>query len=403
MDKLISNHKKQRETETAKKTVYRSYKDGLHCKENSLLSGEDLSLSVTLYSDDFEVCNPLGTSRKTHKLCSVYWVLSNLPPGSHSSLSSIFLTILCKTDNVKSFGYEKVFEPLIRDLKSLEVNGIFVPQLNKSLKGTVQIITADNLGAHGIAGFVENFTGSYFCRFCTAPASDIQLHEVRSGTFSLRTKETHETHVREALDSGSSCFGVKRACPFTEGLSYFHVVSGYPPDIAHDLFEGIVPVEIARCLTLLISKKYITLDDINTSILHFEYKWTDKTNKPHTLPQNLTSRKTIGGNAHENWNLLRLIPFLIGHKIPEHEPVWQVLLDLKQIVELVVAPVHSDESLAYLQSKISDHRRRYQEVFPNNKLLPKHHYIEHYAELIKFFGPLVELWTLRFEAKHSFF
>lgn len=113
VDKLISNHKKQRETETAKKKLCTDLiKDGLYCKENSLLSGEDLGLSVTLYSDDFEVCNPLGTSHKTHKLCSVYWVLSNLPPESHSSLSSIFLTILCKTDNVKSFGYEKVFEPL---------------------------------------------------------------------------------------------------------------------------------------------------------------------------------------------------------------------------------------------------------------------------------------------------
>ena len=101
VDKIVSNHETQRETEIGKKIVYRSYKDGLHFKENSLLSGEDLSLSITLYADDFEVCNPLGTSRKTHKLCAVYWVLSNLPPGSHSSLSSIFLAILCKTDNVK--------------------------------------------------------------------------------------------------------------------------------------------------------------------------------------------------------------------------------------------------------------------------------------------------------------
>lgn len=121
------------------------------------------------------------------------------------------------------------------------------------------------------------------------------------------------------------------------------------------------------------------------------------------MPQNLSSRKTIGGNAHENWCLLRLLPFLIGPKIPEHEPVWQVLLDLKQIVELVVSPVHSEESIAYLESKISDHRQRYQEVFPNNKLLPKHHYIEHYPQLIQLFGPLVGLWTIRFEAKHSFF
>ena len=164
-----------------------------------------------------------------------------------------------------------------------------------------------------------------------------------------------------------------------------------------------MPVEIAHCLTSLISKKYITLDDINRSILHFPYKWTDKTNKPHILPQNLSSRKTIGGNAHEIWNLLRLLPFLIGPKIPEHEPVWQVLLDLKQIVELVVAPVHSDESIAYLESKISDHRQRYQEAFPNVKLWPKHHYKEHYPQLIKLLRPLVGLRTIRFEAKRSFF
>ena len=226
-----------------------------------------------------------------------------------------------QTDNVKLYGYDKVSEPLIHDLRSLEVDGIFVPQLGRAVKGTV---ATDNLGAHGIAGFVENFTGLYFCCFCTANASDIVSNEIRSGTFNLRAEEVHGTHVRAALENGSGCSGVWS--PLTKALSHFHVVSGYPPDIAHDLFEGIVPVEIAYCLSLLISKQYITLDDINSSILHFPYKWTDKTNKPHTLPENLLSRKTIGGNAHENWSLLRLLPILIGPKIPEHDPAWQVLL-----------------------------------------------------------------------------
>ncbi|TKS64894.1 hypothetical protein D9C73_027686 [Collichthys lucidus] len=78
-------------------------------------------------------------------------------------------------------------------------------------------------------------------------------------------------------------------------------------------------------------------------------------------------------------------------------------LDLKDIVELVVAPVHSDESIAYLECKISEHRQRHQELFPNIRLLPKHHYLEHYPALIRLFGPLIHKWTLRFEAKHSFF
>ena len=41
----------------------------------------------------------------------------------------------------------------------------------------------------------------------------------------------------------------------TEKLTNFHVLTGYPPDILHDLFEGIVPLEIALCLKVLIEKK----------------------------------------------------------------------------------------------------------------------------------------------------
>lgn len=89
--------------------------------------------------------------------------------------------------------------------------------------------------------------------------------------------------------------------------------------------------------------------------------------------------------------------------MPENEPAWLVLMDLKDIVELVVAPVHTDESISYLESKIVEHRQRYQELFPGVRLRPKHHYLEHYPQMIRCFGPLVALWTMRFEAKHSFF
>lgn len=113
------------------------------------------------------------------------------------------------------------------------------------------------------------------------------------------------------------------------------------------------------------------------------------------MSQRLLGLKTIGGNAHENWNLLRLLPFLIGHRVPENEQVWLVLMVLKDIVELVVALVHTDESILYLESKIVEHRQRYQELFSCVRLLPKHHYLEHYPQMIA-------VWTMRFEAKHHF-
>ena len=91
---------------------------------------------------------------------------------------------------------------------------------------------------------------------------------------------------------------------------------------------------------------------------------------------------------------------MIGHLIPEDEPAWKVILDLNDVVELVVVPVHCDKSVAYLEYKISEHRQRYQEVFPGKRLLPKHHFLLHYPER---FGIIVMFWTMRFGAKHSFF
>lgn len=58
---------------------YTGFRDGSHFKENTFLSGEELRRSLLLYCDDFEVCNPLGTSRKKHKVTGVYWVLAGIP------------------------------------------------------------------------------------------------------------------------------------------------------------------------------------------------------------------------------------------------------------------------------------------------------------------------------------
>ncbi len=97
------------------------------------------------------------------------------------------------------------------------------------------------------------------------------------------------------------------------------------------------------------------------------------------------------------------MPLMIGDKVPEDEPAWEVLMTLKDVVELVMAPLHTDETIGYMQSKISEHRYRYFEVFPEEKVRPKHHFLKHYPWLTTVYGPLVHFWTMRFEAKHRFF
>lgn len=45
---------------------------------------------------------------------------------------------------------------------------------------------------------------------------------------------------------------------------------------------------------------------------------------------------------------------MIGDKVPEDEPAWEVLMTLKDVVELVMAPLHTDHTIGYMQSKISE-------------------------------------------------
>lgn len=78
-----------------------------------------------------------------------------------------------------------------------------------------------------------------------------------------------------------------------------------------------------------------------------------------------------------------MLPLIVGLLIPEGDPAWQILLTLKDIVELVVAPVHTLETVAYLDFKISEHRDRFLEVFPEETLTPEHHFLEHYPTLIE--------------------
>lgn len=82
----------------------------------------------------------------------MYWVLAGVPALLRSSLTSILLAILCKADDVKRFGYSIVLEPLLKDLVSLEEEGLYVPALGRKVKGTVFSVVADNLGAHAMGG-----------------------------------------------------------------------------------------------------------------------------------------------------------------------------------------------------------------------------------------------------------
>lgn len=383
---------------------YKSFRDGKYFQENIFFSAGVFRIALGLYIDDFEVCNPLGTSKKKHKICAVYWVLANLPLLYRSSLTSINLALLCHTSDVKTYGYSAVLEPLLRDIEQLETKGVYIERLGGCVQGTVAFVSADNLAAHSLAGFQECFIVDKCCRFCSGSRKDFQTSQVKDGSFTLRTRASVDENVL-ALSRDKklkSVVGVKANCVLNN-LKHFHSATGFPPDVLHDLLEGVVPVELSLCLTDLIGRGCFSLDDLNYAIQNFPYRFKDKTNRPQKIQERFKTTGSIGGNGHENLSLLRLLPLMVGHLVPENDKTWGIILDLKLIVELISLSVFTTPTICFLESKISDHRNLLLEVFPNFTLKPKHHYLEHYPNLIHCFGPLLNFCTIRFEGKHSFF
>ncbi len=104
----------------------------------------------------------------------------------------------------------------------------------------------------------------------------------------MRTKDLHDNLVHETNESEEN-YGVHYSCVLSDHLSYFHPITGFPPDIVHDLFEGVVPVDLAHSLKGLIAKKYFTLEELNRAIQSFPYQHSDKVDHPHQIPQNFAS------------------------------------------------------------------------------------------------------------------
>lgn len=281
------------ETNTAS-GQYVSCSNGSHFLENELLSTGGLILPLQLYMDDHEIANPLGTSSKIHTFCAVYLVLANVPPKYRSALHAIQLAILVKVTDLRKNGYAAELAPLLHDLHTLEKDGVYIKRVGQNVRDTVFCVSAYNLAAHGLGGFVESFRAGHVYRFCMGSAEQFQVTEVREGKFQERTKASHDPHVQTAQESDtlSTNFGVKGGCVLHESLDYFHTITGFPPDTFHDLLEGIVPMELALCVKEMIRLMYFTFEYLKNKITSFPYQHTDKVDRPQLLPKMFLSRGT---------------------------------------------------------------------------------------------------------------
>ena len=218
----------------------------------------------------------------------------------------------------------------------------------------------------------------------------------------LRNINNYEADLR--LNDPAST-GVKTLCILND-IENFHVANNYTPDVMHDLLEGVCALEVHLVIANLIQAGFFDLDLINSRITSFDYAKCDSKNKPSPITANKLQNPdgASGQTTSQMWCFIRYFPLMICDKVPENNEYMELLLLLLlDCMDFIFCPEVTVEETLFLKHLIKEHHDYFLELYPGRHLKPKHHFMTHYPRQMRLLGPLINFWTMRFEAKHRFF
>lgn len=353
---------------------------------------EAKNLPLTIYYDDFESGNPLGSHAGNQKIGVVYAAISTIPPKFSSRLENILLALIFYTADRSTFGNEAVFSTLISELKFLAEEGIIVISQGHAtvVKFYLANISGDNLGLHSILGFHESFASNYFCRFCVT-TKDLTKTD---------TKERPE-NIRKAIDYNKHCqdkLGIKEVCVWHQ--LNFHTYKNLTCDVMHDLCEGVHRYDMCVIIQKLLDRNYFSLKTLNARIKFFTYLKSEKNCPPPVTKNHLQNGQLIF-SASEMLCFVRNFRFIVGDLVNTmDDPAWQHYLALLEITEILTSQVFTPELLDYLTNLIENYLDNLKTLF-HCSLKPKHHFLLHYHRVIEQIGPPILISAFKFESKHK--
>lgn len=377
--------------------IVKNFVQGSLWKDNQKSFGDKLTLPISVYYDDYEPNNPLGSHKGVNKLGAVYFTIPCFPENLRSKLENTFLFAIFNTLDRTAVGNEMIFSKVIEELQYLAVEGITVTRPSGPVKIYFSLgpMLGDNLGLNSMQGYQENFSCNFYCRFCLTNHKDINkiFHE---RDCELRTEENYNEQVKMEQPSLT---GIKEECVFHK-ISGYHVVKNPTLDVPHDLPEGVHRNDVPKFLNyFILNKKYFSLNELNAIIRGFLYD-PNESNKPVEITAHQLKNNCIIMSASEMLCLVKNLPLMIGHLIPPGDEVWELFLSLKKITEIAVSDKFEVSTPDALEVEIEDYLMTHSDLFPNN-FKPKHHFLIHYPNTMKVVGPLWNLSCMRGEQKNQ--
>ncbi len=92
---------------------------------------------------------------------------------------------------------------------------------------------------------------------------------------------------------------------------------------------------------------------------------------------------------------------LIGSNVPVENSTWEVFLQFRYMVQLMLQPSFSHGEIKQLGAEIKRFLALYRSAFPDDPFTIKFHLLTHYPSIIEHSGPVVFLSSIRLEGKHK--
>jgi hypothetical protein len=192
--------------------------------------------------------------------------------------------------------------------------------------------------------------------------------------------------------------GIKEKCSWL-ALDDFDLFQNVAVDVLHDFLEGSCRYVMSFILTHIVNTvKLISLENLNSRIHYFNYG-PDSTSKPCNAVAKEGRSIKLKCSASEMLSLVRYFGLIAGHYVPDENDVWLLYLKLRQLLDKLLSHRIYESTIEQVKFLVGELNELYCHLAETD-LKPKFHFLTHYPEMLKKFGPLTQIWTMRFEAKH---
>ena len=147
------------------------------------------------------------------------------------------------------------------------------------------------------------------------------------------------------------------------------------PNVMHDLLEGALQHILKHLLHVLISeKKYFTITELNSKIAGMDGNRPSKLTRGELRENGICTLHLTciiiyllfycDISASQTWTLGRLLPIMIGHKVPEGDEHWKHYLNTLQVTNYLLAPGILPDEVAYLSVILREHHEMFVQLYP---------------------------------------